>query len=149
MPNEGNLFAELGSTWRYYMSKPQQAAHLMGKLLKYFGEERICWGTDSLWYGSPQDQIQAFRTFQISQAFRDAYGYPALTPHARRRIFGLNAAGPYGLDVPAIERAAATDTVETVRMAYREDPNPSFQTLGPKTRREFLELVGRRDGRPG
>ncbi|MEA3413533.1 MAG: amidohydrolase family protein, partial [Pseudomonadota bacterium] len=66
-PNEGNLYAELGSTWRYHMSKPDEAAHLIGKLVKYFGDERICWGTDSLWYGSPQDQIQAFRTLQISQ----------------------------------------------------------------------------------
>ncbi len=33
-PNQGNVYAELGSCWRHYMSKPNQAAHLMGKLLK-------------------------------------------------------------------------------------------------------------------
>jgi uncharacterized protein len=54
-PNEGNLYAELGSTWRYFMTRPDEAAHVLGKLLKYFGDERIMWGTDSIWYGSPQD----------------------------------------------------------------------------------------------
>lgn len=148
-PNEGNLYAELGSTWRYHMSKPNQAAHLMGKLLKYFGEERICWGTDALWYGSPQDQIQAFRTFQISEPFQLDFGYAPMTSGAKRKIFGLNAARAYGLDVPTIKQAANTDTVGFIQQAYREDPNPSFQTFGPKTRREFLQLLAKRNGRPG
>lgn len=148
-PNTGNLYAELGSTWRYYMSKPEQAAHLMGKLLTFFGEERICWGTDSLWYGSPQDQIQAFRSFQISAAFQETYGYPALTPQARRKIFGLNAARAYGLEAREIRKAAAGDNVARMKEAYAEDPNPSFETFGPKTRRQFLALVEARAGRPG
>ena len=42
----------------------------IGKLLKHVGEDNVLWGTDSIWYGSPQDQIQAFRTFQIADASR-------------------------------------------------------------------------------
>jgi hypothetical protein len=38
------------------------AAHGIGKLLAHLGEDNVLWGTDSIWYGSPQDQIQAFRT---------------------------------------------------------------------------------------
>jgi predicted TIM-barrel fold metal-dependent hydrolase len=148
-PSQGNLYAELGSTWRYCTSKPDQAAHLPGKLLASFGEERICWGTGSLWYGSPQDQIQAFRRFRISDVFRDAYGCPALTPQARRKIFGLNAAKVYGVDVPAVKKLATSDPLALAKEAYREAPNPSFQTLGPKTRRQFLGLLRRRNGGPG
>ncbi|MGB0515301.1 MAG: amidohydrolase family protein, partial [Wenzhouxiangellaceae bacterium] len=55
-----NVYAELGSTWRFLMRDPNSAAHALGKLLKYLGEDNILWGTDSIWYGSPQDQIQAF-----------------------------------------------------------------------------------------
>ena len=44
-----------------------------------FGEDNVVWGTDSIWYGSPQDQIQAFRAFEISPEFQERYGYPALT----------------------------------------------------------------------
>ena len=69
--NPTNVYAELGSTWRFVMRDPDQAAHLLGKLLKTFGEDRVLWGTDSIWYGSPQDQIQAFRAFQIGREFQD------------------------------------------------------------------------------
>ena len=57
----------------------------------------MLWGTDSIWYGSPQDQIQAFRAFRISAEFQDLYGYPALTPALKAKVFGLNAAKVYGL----------------------------------------------------
>ena len=57
--------------------------------------------------GSPQDQIQAFRSFQISEALQETYGYPPLTPQARHKIFGLNAARAYGLDVHQLRKAAA------------------------------------------
>ena len=66
-PNS-NVYAELGSTWRFLMRDPEQAAHALGKLIVACGENNVLWGTDSIWYGSPQDQIQAFRTFQISDA---------------------------------------------------------------------------------
>ena len=59
------------------------------------------WGTDSIWYGSPQPQIMAFRAFQISPEFQARYGYPALTQDLKDKIFGFNAANLLGLD-PAI-----------------------------------------------
>ena len=48
----------------------------------------MLWGTDSIWYGSPQDQIQAFRAFQISPEFRERFGYPEITPAIRAKVFG-------------------------------------------------------------
>ena len=144
-PNEGNLYAELGSLWRYVMSRPEQAAHVMGKLLKYFGPDRIMWGTDSIWYGSPQDQIQAFRAFEISPEFQERFGYPALTSEVKRKIFGLNGARVYGIDVAALHRRG---TLAERRAAYRADPNPTFNTYGPQSRRDFLALWDARGGRP-
>ena len=61
---------------------------MLGKLLVAFGPERILWGTDSIWYGSPQDQIAAFRNFEITEAFQEQFGYPALTPEVKARILG-------------------------------------------------------------
>ncbi|MBX7527392.1 amidohydrolase family protein [Qipengyuania vesicularis] len=145
-PNEGNLYAELGSVWRYHMGRPDEAAHLMGKLLKYFGEDRIMWGTDSIWFGSPQDQIQAFRAFEISEEYQERYGYPALTAEAKRKIFGLNGARVYGLD-PA--EFARTDSLEELRADNRLEANPSFATYGPQNRRDFLSLWSEHRGRPG
>jgi hypothetical protein len=92
------------------MRDPTQAAHTLGKLLKYVGEKRVLWGTDSIWYGSPQDQIQAFRAFQISREFQDRYGYPALTPEMKAAVFGLSAAPIYGVNPLQGRRRAETDT---------------------------------------
>jgi hypothetical protein len=135
-----NVYAELGSTWRYVMRDPDQAAHLLGKLLKAFGEDRVLWGTDSIWYGSPQDQIQAFRAFQISREFQQRHGYPELTPQLKRKVFGLNAARVYGLQPDALRHKLAKDRVQKSKLDYLNDPQPTFATYGPRTRREWLAL---------
>src|SRR5688572_8628197 len=136
-----NVYAELGSTWRFLMRDPQQAAHALGKLLLHLGPDNILWGTDSIWYGSPQDQIQAFRTFQISPALRERHGYAEITPALRAKIFGLNAARVYGLSPAEVRKYTAGDEVARQRRAYLERPDPHFRTYGPKTRREFLALL--------
>jgi hypothetical protein len=136
--NPRNVYAELGSTWRFVMRSPDQAAHLLGKLLKTFGEDRVLWGTDSIWYGSPQDQILAFRAFQISPEFQQRYGYPALTPELKRKVFGLNAARVYGLRPDELRKKLAKDRVQKSKLEYLNDPRPSFATYGPRTRREWL-----------
>ena len=144
-PNEGNLYAELGACWRHFMSRPDEAAHVMGKLLATFGEDRILWGTDCIWFGSPQDQIQAFRAFAISEEYQEKYGYPALTTLAKQKIFGLNAARVYELDVASLKGAG----LNAHRADYRLEANPSFRTYGPRNRREFLALHRDEGGRPG
>ena len=138
-PNS-NVYAELGSTWRFLMRDPEQAAHALGKLIVACGENNVLWGTDSIWYGSPQDQIQAFRTFQISEPLRERHGYPEITPALRAKVFGLNAANVYGLTPTDVKRYTARDAVARQRAAYLENPNPHFRTYGPKTRREFLRV---------
>ncbi|MCU0974507.1 MAG: amidohydrolase [Burkholderiales bacterium] len=139
-PN-GNVYAELGSTWRFLMREPDSAAHALGKLFKYCGEANVLWGTDSIWYGSPQDQIQAFRTFQIAPELRARYGYPEITPELRAKVFGLNAAQVYGIGPDEVKNDAHRDRIAQERRAYREHPEPHFRTYGPKTRREFLNLL--------
>jgi predicted TIM-barrel fold metal-dependent hydrolase len=140
LPRDHNVYAELGSTWRFLMRDPDAAAHTLGKLLKYLGEDQILWGTDSIWYGSPQDQIQAFRSFQISPEFRDRYGYPEITPQIRAKIFGLNALAVYEVDCAVLRPHLAADRVSSERQARLNAPDPSFLTYGPKTRRDFLRL---------
>ena len=67
----------------------------------------MLWGTDSIWYGSPQDQIQAFRTFQIAPQLRERFGYAEITPSLRAKIFGLNAARVYGLSPAEVRKYTA------------------------------------------
>jgi uncharacterized protein len=138
-PNS-NVYAELGSTWRFLMRDPEQAAHALGKLIVACGENNVLWGTDSIWYGSPQDQIQAFRTFQISAPLRERHGYPEITPALRAKVFGLNAAKVYGLSPTDVKRYTVRDPVAHKRAIYLEKPDPHFRTYGPKTRRQFLSV---------
>jgi hypothetical protein len=125
----GNVYAELGSTWRNLMGSPDAAAHVLGKLLTALGPERILWGTDSIWYGSPQDQIAAFRSFEITPAYQEQFGYPALTPEAKQRIMAANAAELFGITVPEpiCEPAAALSGASL--------PN---RTYGPVARRDVV-----------
>ena len=134
-----NVYAELGSTWRQAVTRdPEMAAHIIGKLVAHLGEDNVLYGSDSIWFGSPQDQIQAMRAFQISQELQDRYGYPAMTAALRAKILGLNAARVYGIDVDEVLLRARADDVARQRQAYRADPDPHFLTYGPRTRREFL-----------
>ena len=139
-PNS-NVYAEIGSSWRMLMGKPHEAAHALGKLFKYVGPDNVLWGSDSIWYGSPQDQIQAFRAFQISEALQEAHGYPAMTPVLRTKVFGLNSARVYGVSVPKAKALTRSDTIEKMRNAYEPERQPSFLTYGPRSRREFLEFL--------
>jgi predicted TIM-barrel fold metal-dependent hydrolase len=136
-----NVYAELGSTWRLAMRDPDTAAHLLGKLFKACGTSNVLWGTDSIWYGSPQDQIQAFRTFQIAPQLRERYGYPEMTPALRANVFGLNALKIYPVPNDVLRLHVKRDKLALERTEYRaERPDPSFLTYGPKTRREFMTL---------
>src|SRR5688500_3121966 len=140
-PNS-NVYAELGSTWRFLMRDPEQAAHALGKLIRHCGEDNVLWGTDSIWYGSPQDQIQAFRTFQIVPALREKHGYAEITSALRAKIFGLSAAKVYSISPEEVKKYASRDRIARERVSYLEYPEPHFLTYGPKTRREFLGFPG-------
>ena len=98
MPPNSNVWADVAAMWRYLLPHPVQAAHALGKLLSRLGEDRLLWGTDSVWYGPPQTQIMAFRAFQISAEFQERYGYPALTDAIKAKVLGLNAAQLWGVD---------------------------------------------------
>jgi predicted TIM-barrel fold metal-dependent hydrolase len=94
-----NVYAEIGTTWASsIVTFPTVAAHVMGQLMKFMGPDRIVFGSDSVWYGSPQWQIDAMWRFQIPEDLRKKYGYPELTQDAKRKILGLNSARLYGLD---------------------------------------------------
>jgi len=99
-----NVYAEIGSTFAgCVITFPTVCAHIMGQLLKYFGEDKICFGSDCVYYGSPQWQIEALWRFEIPEEIRDQYDYPELTKGAKRKILGLNSARLYNL--PASARA--------------------------------------------
>jgi len=102
-----NVYAELGTTWFLILRRPEEAAHVLGKLLLAVGPDNILWGTDCVWYGSPQHLIDAFRAFQIPPSYQERYGYPALTDDVKAGIMSRNARAVYGITDEQVARAAA------------------------------------------
>jgi len=166
--NVPNVWAELGSVWRDHVGNPSAAAHLLGKLITHVGPKRIAWGTDSLWYGSPQSEIVAMRTLEFSDEAKELYNLPhgldgdvedptqpAPSPERtiRNGILGRNAAAAYNIDPDAKRNALACEAVNGLRKSdYVKDigtptetaPLASNQVNGARTRREVLN--GLREG---
>jgi hypothetical protein len=115
-----NVYAELGSTWFALIRRPAEAAHVLGKLLLAVGEDNVLWGSDSIWYESPQPLIDAFRAFQIPESFQERWGYPALTAEVKEKVLGLNAARVYKINVDQALARRNNDEVEWVRSALAE-----------------------------
>jgi hypothetical protein len=98
-----NVYAEIGTAFaNCAVSHPRHAAALLGILIKQMGADHVFWGTDSVWYGSPQWQIEAFRRLEIPEDMRRAYGFEALgdaRSRTKEAILGRNAARAYGADL--------------------------------------------------
>jgi len=122
-----NVYAELGTTWFCLIKRPVEAAHVLGKLLKYVGPDNVLWGTDAIWYGPTQAAVDAFRAFQIPEWMQVEYGYPALTPDVKEKILGLNSARVYGIDLETARSKMGSDDVAWGRAAmdeYRKTGTP-------------------------
>lgn len=140
-----NVYAEIGSSFAAAFTQgPRAAAHLIGSLLRDLGPDRIVWGTDSIWWGSPQWQIQAFKTLQIPEDMQEEFGYPPLTERARRRIFGRNAARLYGIPVNERRCEIQNDQIAKLREELGgPDQTRTHLVYGPRTRRDFLQLMAK------
>jgi predicted TIM-barrel fold metal-dependent hydrolase len=140
-----NVYAELGSAWSNVARDPNSSQHMMGKLLKYVGEDNVVWGTDAIITGGPQWQIEAFRAFQITEEYQEQFGYPPMTDEIKRKIFGLNAARIFRID-PEMERCKLDSTdFAMIKKNMDGELGPRRWTakppLGPTSRREFLRLA--------
>ena len=131
-PTLSNIYMELGSTFAQLVTThPLICAHLLGQIVGSFGVDHVLWGTDSIWYGTPQWQIEAFRRFQIPEELIDRYQYQPLTRRAKEQIFGLNSARVFGIDVAAIRHEVPKDALGRLRLSYLEEgPEPSRRVYG-------------------
>ncbi len=120
-PHMTNVYMELGSTFGLMViTQPLLCAHVLGVMIEAFGADHILWGTDSIWWGSPQWQIEALRRFQMPEELSKRFGYGPLTTEVKRQIFGLNAARLYGVDPAAMRKPIPGDYVDRLRELYRQ-----------------------------
>ena len=100
-----NVYCDIGTSFAVSaVSNPRFCAAMMGTLVKGLGHDHIFWGTDAVWYGSPQWQIEALRRLEIPEDMQKRFGFVPLGPAdgpVKSDILGYNAARHYRLDLAA------------------------------------------------
>jgi hypothetical protein len=120
-PAVKNVYMELGATFGMTaISHPILCAHMLGMMIDAFGADHVLWGTDSIWWGSPQWQIEAFKRLEMPESLAKRFGYRPLTPEVKRQILGLNAARVYGIDPAARARPMPDDYIDRLRKTYAD-----------------------------
>jgi uncharacterized protein len=74
-----NVYGDLGAIFAWtVIAQPKIAAAMMGTLIKGLGADHVIWGTDSIWTGSPQWQIEAMRRLEIPEDMQKQHGFAPL-----------------------------------------------------------------------
>jgi predicted TIM-barrel fold metal-dependent hydrolase len=120
-PKMNNVFVEVGSFFNVLVAyDPIAAMHGMGKNIGTYGADHVIWGTDCLWWGSPQWCIDAFKRFQISDELCEKFGYKKITKEDKKKIFGENAAKIYGIQPKDKRNPLPSDALDRLKIAYTE-----------------------------
>jgi predicted TIM-barrel fold metal-dependent hydrolase len=130
-----NVYGDVGQLFAMTLvSEPNVCAALMGTLIKGLGADHICWGTDSLWTGSPQWQIEGLRRLEIPEDMQKKYGYAPLGPAdgpVKSAIFGGNNARLYGIEPKRAMQQLSNDRFAAMKAEYdKNGPEPSNMRHG-------------------
>ncbi|MFZ3229634.1 MAG: amidohydrolase family protein [Pseudobdellovibrio sp.] len=114
-----NIYAEIGTSFASCcITEPEFCAAFLGLLINEVGVDNVLWGTDSVWYGSPQWQIEAFRKFIIPDSLLQENGWKinlgAADSEIRNKILGLNSAKLFNISSEKVAKKSLfkTDWVE-------------------------------------
>jgi hypothetical protein len=117
-----NVYAELGTSFASSaVTHPRHCAALLGTLIRGMGADHVLWGTDSVWYGSPQWQIEAFRRIEIPEDMRKKHGFSALGAAdgaTKSAILAKNAAKLYGIDLAKVADTSERDSLAVAKREY-------------------------------
>ena len=117
-----NVYGEIGTAFATCaVSNPRFAAAFIGTLVRGLGPDRVLWGTDSVWYGSPQWQIEAMRRLEIPDEMRRKHNFAALGPAdgaVKTAIFSGNAARLYRINQRAALGEITGDKVAAIKAEY-------------------------------
>ena len=98
-----NVYGDVGQLFaQSVVAEPRLGAALMGTLGKGLGYDHVVWGTDAIWTGSPQWQIESLRRLEIPEDMQKKYGFKpigAADGPINNAIFGGNNAKLYNYDL--------------------------------------------------
>jgi len=128
-----NVYGDLGQLFAYTsVAQPRLAAALMGTLVRGLGADHVIWGTDAVWTGSPQWQIEGLRRLEIPEDMQKAFGFAPLGPpdgKVKRGIFAENGFRIFGYDHHA--ELATPDHFAMIKQGYlQQGAEPSNLRYG-------------------
>jgi uncharacterized protein len=117
-----NVYGDLGQIFAWtVVSEPRLGAAVMGVLGKGLGYDHVVWGTDAVWTGAPQWQIEGLRRMEIPDDMQKKYGFKPLGQAAnspiKNAIFGETNAKLYNY-TPAQRSALENDRYAQAKEAY-------------------------------
>ena len=125
-----NVYGDLGAIFAWtVIAQPRLAAAMLGTLIKGLGADRVIWGTDSVWTGSPQWQIEAMRRLEIPEDMQKKYGFKPLGAAdgpVKNAILGENGLRIFGYNRKA--EFASPDRFATMKDEYERN-GPSRSNL--------------------
>lgn len=129
-----NVYADLGQIFaQTLIAQPRICAAIMGQLIRGLGADHVCWGTDAVWTGSPQWQIEGLRRLEIPEDTQRAHGFAPLGPAdgpVKSAIFGGNNARLYGVDLSSIEALEGDRFAAAKRKYLAAGAQPTNQRYG-------------------
>ena len=96
---EPNVYGGLAVLMPFIHARPRYFAETLAELLWWVGEDRLTFSSDyAIW--SPKWLVEQFAAFEFPEDIKEQRGVN-LTAEGKRKIFGLNLARLYGIEVPA------------------------------------------------
>jgi hypothetical protein len=85
----------------------------------------VVWGSDSVWYGSPQWQIEAMRRLEIPDDVMQKMGWKIKLGDAdgpvKRKIFGENSARLYKYKIQSEYEQLGRDKLALIKSEYEKE----------------------------
>jgi uncharacterized protein len=119
-----NVYGDVGQLFATTLvAEPNVCAALMGTLIKGLGADHVCWGTDALWTGAPQWQIEGLRRLEIPEPMQSKHGFKPLGPAdgpVKNAIFGGNNARLYGVEPKRAMLELSRDRFAAMKAQYEK-----------------------------
>ena len=149
-----NVYGEIGTSFaNSAVANPRFAAAFVGQLVNLMGADNVVWGTDSVWYGSPQWQIEAMRRLEIPEDMMAKTKWKTKLGDAdsavkQKGVRPENSARLYKYDMKAEYEGITHDKIALMKQEYEKEGverNNAFYGFVPE--RLLSRSASRSEGR--
>jgi uncharacterized protein len=120
-----NVYGDLGQIFAWStVAQPRLAAAMMATLVQNLGADHVVWGTDAVWTGSPQWQIEGLRRLEVPEDMQKKYGFKPLGPAdgpIKTKIFSENSVRLYNFQEEKKRILSEPDKIAQIKADYEKN----------------------------